>query len=258
MKRIITLGVALRDLSTFQFSRGAEAFIKEYEAFQVDFFYFNFNIEQDEWKTAEERLKELDLKYRAYYKIELQDDEIKNYPVFNLTIPALFGLVATSSGNEVSISKRELGDLLLAEDFDSKLLVFSDSVWKVLQEFSAAPDLYHGKALFLKKNKYFLSRLPIVSEIPLIVLNAESIKEETGGPEVTYYPDGLDERFDIALEGISFVQKYHFISAYNFEYKHQLYSKKAPNFLISGKLAFALHSLSKGAIQMTPLTLKQI
>lgn len=257
MKRIITLAVELRNLSDFQWQPGAEAFAEKYKDAQSGFFYFNFNLDQQEWQVAENQLKTNELTYRVYYKLELEDAEIKDYPAFNLTIPALYDLIKTSATGKISLNKRELGDLLIAKDFESGILVFSGPVWKVLQRFSATPELFYEHSVAVSGKEYYLSKLPVLSDSPLIVLGDVKIKADLDNSG-TYYPDGIDERFDIAPDGIAFLHKHHFVAAFNFEYKGSVHRKKMPNFLISGALAVELNKLSKALFQLTPLTLKQI
>ena len=257
MKRIITLAVELRNLSDFQWQPGAEEFVKEYKNFQSGFFYFNFNLDQQGWQAAEKQLKTKGLVYKAYYKLELEDIEIKDYQAFNLTIPALYNLIKTSPKGNFSLNRQELGDLPMAEDFGLNILVFSDLVWKVLQNFSATPELFYERSMMASGKEYYLSKLPLLADSPLIVLGEVKVKADADNSE-TYYPDGVDDRFDLAQEGISFLHEHHFVTVFNFEYKGTIYQKKVPNFLISGALAFELHKLSKEFFQITPLTLKQI
>lgn len=257
MKRIITLAVELRNLSNFQWHPGAEEFAKEYSNFQSGFFYFNFDLDQQGWQAAEEQLKTEGLAYKVYYKLELEDVEIKDYQAFNLTIPALCNLITTSPEGNFSLNRRELGDLPMAEDFGSNLLVFSDLVWTVLQSFSATPELVFERSMMVSGAKYYLSKLPLLADSPLIVLGEVKVKADADSSK-TYYPDGVDDRFDLAPEGISFLHEHHLVTVFNFEYQGTTYQKKVPNFLISGALAFELHKVSKEFFQITPLTLKQI
>ena len=257
MKRIITLAVELRNLSNFQWQPGAEDFAKEYENFQSGFFYFNFDLDQPGWQAAETQLKTKGLAYKVYYKLELEDVEIKDYQAFNLTIPALYNLITTSPKGKLSLNRQELGDLPMAEDFDLKVLVFSDLVWKVLQGFSATPELFYERRMTAGGKNYYLSKFPLTAASPLIVLGEAKVKANADNSE-TYYPDQADDRFDLAQEGLSFLHEHHFVTVSNFEYKGTIYQKKVPNFIISGALAFELQKASKEYFQITPLTLKQI
>lgn len=258
MERTIIYAVELRNLADFTFKPGAETFIEKFNSFQAGYPYFNFNLDKDDWKEAEKTLDSLHLPYKIFYKIELKEEEIRDYPVFSLAIPPLYELLEAQAKGGFKINAKELDNLPLAEDFDSGLLVMDKKILEILQRLQVAVDLKVKEPVAIRKKNYFITNPPKEMNHPLKVLKADAIRENTGELAGTFYAEGADDRFDLAAAGIRQVGEHHFLSCSLLEYKGKTYKTKPAHVLISGTLAFELKKAFKQQILITPLTLNHI
>lgn len=258
MERKIIYAVELRNLEDFTFNPGAETFTEKFKSFQEAYPYFNFPLDQDDWKEAEKTLASLHLKYKTLYKIELKEEEIKDYPVFILAIPPLYALLEQQAKGAFKINAKELDNLPLAEDFDSGLLVMEKKFLETLQRLEVIVELKSKAPAAIRKKTYFITGPPKEMDIPLKVLQADAIREHTGDLAGTFYAEGSDDRFNLSATGIRYVRQHHFVSSSLFEYEGKTYKEKPAHVLISGTLAFALKKAFKQHLLITPLTLNHI
>lgn len=256
MQKKVIFSVDLKNLSDFSFFPGAEEFRQKYIKREVNYSYFSFDTGKNEWKEAENDLLKSNLQYRKFFELGLQQSEIREYPVFNLTVPVLYNLL--DSEEPASINYSEMGGAMLAEDFKSGVLVIDTRIGNAISAINKSIKLINDTSDTKKGKKYqLLKDLPVL-ELPRTIIAAKAIKENSVEYAGTFYADGWDGRSTLSNEGIDFITNEHFAASWLFEFKNAIYRQNVPNYLISGVLADTIIRTFKQKVQCTPLTLDYI
>lgn len=256
MQKRVIFSVDLKNLSDFSYFPGAEEFRQKYIHHEYDYSYFSFDISKDEWPNAENELSKSKLQYRKFFEIVLNKNEISEYPVFNLTIPAIYDLVDTENLEQINYS--EMGSAVIAEDFKSRLLVIDIKIMETLSALN--PDIKPiNEITYINRNKKYqlLKNIPILKP-PRIIIAASGIKENIGEYTSTFYADGWDGRSTLSDDGIDFIKNEHLAASWFFEFKNATYRQNTPNYLISGVFADKITKMFKQKVQCTPLTMGNI